>query len=89
MFVAWEFYYLHGAMGQMLRITFNSMDYNYQILNTGPVSKETREIQVLLDGETYTLVASQGQWLAKDPVEALVPGLLSAIGRALASRYRI
>ena len=76
-------------MGQMLRITFNNMDYNYQILNTGPVSKETREIQVLLDGETYTLVASQGQWLAKDSVEARAPGLLSAIGRALASRYRI
>ena len=29
-----------SPMAQVLRITFNNTDYNYQILNTNPVSKE-------------------------------------------------
>jgi hypothetical protein len=76
-------------MGQVLRITFNNIDYNYQILNTSPVSKETQEIQILLEGTTQTLVRSGNQWLPKEEDETMVPDLVAAIGRALGLRYRI
>jgi hypothetical protein len=75
-------------MGQVLRITFNNNDYNYQVL-TSPVSKETLEIQILLEGTTQTLIRHQGQWLPKETDEKIVPDLLVAIGRALSLRYRI
>jgi hypothetical protein len=76
-------------MGQVLRITFNNIDYNYQILNTSPVSMETQEIQILVEGTTQTLVRNGNQWLPKEPDETLVPDLVTAIGRALGLRYRI
>jgi hypothetical protein len=76
-------------MGQVLRITFNNIDYNYQILNTRPVSKETQEIQILLEGTTQTLVRNGNQWLPKETDETVVPDLVVAIGRALGLRYRI
>ena len=76
-------------MAQVLRITFNNTDYNYQILNATPVSKETQEIQILIEGTTQTLVRSGNQWLPKETDETLVPGLVAAIGRALGLRYRI
>jgi hypothetical protein len=75
-------------MGQVLRITFNNIDYHYQVLTT-PVSKETREIQILLDGTTETLIREQGQWLAKETAGRPVPELLAAIARTLSLRYRI
>jgi hypothetical protein len=76
-------------MAQVLRITFNNTDYNYQILNTTAVSKETQEIQILIEDTTQTLVRSGNQWLPKETDPAIVPGLVAAIGRALGLRYRI
>jgi hypothetical protein len=61
-------------MGQVLRITFNNKDYHYQVLNISPVSKETREIQVLLDGATYTLAVIRGQWLPRTRTRPISQG---------------
>jgi hypothetical protein len=75
-------------MAQVLRITFNDIDYNYQVINTTPIGKDTFEIQILLDGNTHTLTRQQGQWLAA-ATENADPNLLAAIGRALSLRYHI
>jgi len=76
-------------MGQVLRITFNNSDHRYQIVNEGPVSRETREIRVQLDGGTYVLVRRQQQWVPADDDDSQPPGLLAEIGRVLTLRYRI
>jgi len=76
-------------MGQLLRITFNNIDYNYQIVNSGPVNRETQEITVQIHGETFTLVRQQGQWVPAENDESQPPGLLAEIGRVLTLRYRI
>ena len=76
-------------MGQVLRITFNNTDHTFEIVHTTPISKETQEIQILLDGETHTLVCQDKQWLPKDSNDPIAAGLVAAIGKAVALRYRI
>lgn len=48
-------------MGQVLRITYNNSDYNFQILNHRLVSMETEEIQILFNGVTQTLICKEGR----------------------------
>jgi len=81
--------YLEPIMGQVLRITFNQQDYTFEILNTRPVSKETEEIQILLNGVTCTLVCQERRWLPKTESGELPNELAAAIGKAIALRYRI
>ena len=76
-------------MGQVLRITFNNIDYTFQILNTRPVSKETKEIQILLNGVTYTLICNERQWVPKTEAGEMPSELAAAIGKMIALRYRI
>jgi hypothetical protein len=76
-------------MGQVLRITFNNIDYTFEILNTRPVSKETKEIQILLNGVTQTLVCNERRWVPKTEVGEMPNELASAIGKMIALRYRI
>ena len=76
-------------MGQTLRITFHNMDHTYQILNTGPISKETEELQIQLDGATHTLVRRDKNWEPKEDGDSPEHGLVAAIAKAISSRYRI
>jgi hypothetical protein len=76
-------------MGQVLRITFNNIDYTFQILNTRPVSRETGEIQILLNGTTQTLVYNGLDWVPKAEDGDVHLELAVAIGKAIALRYRI
>jgi hypothetical protein len=87
--VAGAFSIFIGAMGQVLRITFNDIDYSFQILNSRPVNRETAEIQILLNGATQTLVYSNGSWLPKAGNDMVASNLALAIGKAIALRYRI
>jgi hypothetical protein len=76
-------------MGQVLRITFNNIDYTFQILNTSPVSRETKEIQILVNGVTQTLICNERQWVPKTETGEIPHGLAAAIGKMIALRYRI
>ncbi|MGN6398678.1 MAG: hypothetical protein ACTHMI_24120 [Mucilaginibacter sp.] len=76
-------------MGQVLRITFNHTDYTFEIFNTRPVSRETEEIQILLNGTTKTLVCNNRNWVPKSDNGELGDELAAAIGKAIALRYRI
>lgn len=78
-----------AIMGQLLRITFNNIDYTFQILNTRPVSRETEEIQILLNGTPHTLIYSQHAWVPKNEGGDIDKHLAVAIGKAIALRYRI
>ncbi len=76
-------------MGQLLRITYGPKDYSYQLLSEKPVSKETEEIKILLEGHSIMLVKADGQWLPVEATPGLEEGLLKAIGKAISLRYRI
>ena len=77
------------AMGQVLRITYNNTDYTFQILNTSPLSKEDREIQILVNGITTTIIKDNNGWRPKDDTDADAVGLATAIGKSLTLRFRI
>lgn len=76
-------------MGQVLRITFNQKDYNFQILNSKPVSKADQEIQILLNGVTTTLIKDINGWHPKEEGDIEIVELAVAIGKAIGLRYRI
>ncbi len=76
-------------MGQVLRITFDQIDYSFQILNSKPISKSDQEIQILLNGVTTTLVKDASGWHPKTADDFAKAGLAAAIGKAIAFRYRI
>ncbi|WP_157544026.1 hypothetical protein [Mucilaginibacter paludis] len=74
-------------MGQVLRMTHNGVDYSFVILNKEPLSRETREIIVSVNGETKTLVQRDRSWLPAE--EAGDVEVAMAIGKTIALRYRI
>jgi hypothetical protein len=76
-------------MAQLLRITFDKTDYSFKILNADPVSKETSELKILLNGETKTLIKDRHIWFPKESSDANIIGLAAAIGKTISLRYRI
>lgn len=76
-------------MGQLLRITYGTKDYSYQLLNDKPISKGTEQIHIVLEGEPVILVRKDGQWVPSETKYDLDQDLLKAIGKAISLRYRI
>lgn len=76
-------------MSLPLRITFEGVDYTYTIL-TKIIYKDTSEIKISLNNEELTIARNaSGEW---DPLERTIvdsPGLLKAIARNVALRYRL
>lgn len=72
-----------------MRITYNSKDYTFQVLNTKPLSKEEQEIQILPEGKTTTIVKEKQGWRPKSESDEEHAGLVQAIGKMLSLRYRI
>ncbi len=75
-------------MAQELRLTFEQNDYTFQILSL-PISKQTEEIEIFVDGATQTLIKEQQQWVPKEQSESFTTRLAEAIGKAIGLRYRI
>jgi len=75
-------------MAQELRLTFEHKDYTFRILS-GPVSRETAEIQIMVEGGTRTLIREAQQRVPKENAEAFSNRLPIAIGKAISLRYRI
>ncbi|RBQ07827.1 hypothetical protein [Pedobacter miscanthi] len=72
-----------------MRINFENKDYIYNIL-TKAISKDTIEIKVSLLGEEFTLVRTlDKEWDVFDKTIMDNPGLLRAIGKNIALRYRL
>jgi hypothetical protein len=76
-------------MSQPLRITFEENDYTYLIL-TPKITKDIKSIRIELEGQEYQLAPdSQHTWNAIDATISDHPGLLRAIARNIALRYRL
>jgi hypothetical protein len=76
-------------MSQPLRITFEGKDYTYSIL-TPKITKDIKTIRIELEGQEYQLSPDPGQqWAAIDATISDHLGLLRAIARNIALRYRL
>ncbi len=74
------------AMEHPLRITFKNNDYTFQLIRNIPITRETTEFQILLNGSPITISKEGRGWVADSQED---PELIDAIGRTLALRYRI
>lgn len=76
-------------MSLPLRITFEERDYTYTILSR-MINRETTEIRINFDDQELTLVKNQaGSWDALERTISDKPGLIQAIARNVALRYRL
>ena len=76
-------------MSLPLRITFGERDYTYTVLTRG-INKQTESIKISLNEEEFTLVRNQNhEWSALEETIGDHPGLLRAIARNIALRYRL
>jgi hypothetical protein len=76
-------------MSLPLRITFEEDDYTIFVL-TKSIDKQTTLIRISLDGQEYELAPNaRGEWNAVDATVHDQPGLLKAIARNVALRYRL
>jgi hypothetical protein len=76
-------------MGQLLRLHFENKDHSFRVLNTEPVTRETTEIHLLLDGAALTIIKSGPSWQSKDPASEVPASLVQAIAKAIILRFRI
>jgi hypothetical protein len=76
-------------MSLPLRITFDGKDYTYMVLTKG-ITKDINQIRISVDGEDFTLLrSSQNEWYAEELAVGDQAGLLKAIARNIALRYRL
>lgn len=76
-------------MSLPLRITFDGKDYTYTIL-TKLINKDTSEIKIRLNDEELTLFKNQkNEWDALERTISDELGLIKAIARNVALRYRL
>lgn len=76
-------------MSLPLRITFEGKDYSYTIL-TKLIDKHPIEIKIKLDNEELTLFKNQkDEWDVLERTISDEPGLIKAIARNVALRYRL
>lgn len=76
-------------MSLPLRITFDGKDYTYTML-TKLINKDTSEIKIRLHDEELTLFKNQkNEWDALERTISDQPGLIKAIARNVALRYRL
>ncbi len=76
-------------MSLPLRITVDNKDYSYTLL-TRIINKETEEIQILIEGEEFTLrKSSNGDWQAAEAAIDDNHQLLHSIIRSIKLRFRL
>lgn len=76
----------YSYKGQPLRITFKKLDYQIQILQKD-ITRETREIRLLLDGMVQMLIFDGNSWRFAETDDNTV--FAQAIWNAISLRYRL
>lgn len=76
-------------MEHPLRVTYKNSDYVFKLIRNAPVTKETTEFQIMLDGVITTICKDIKGWVQKDSNVEADPELLDAIGRTLSLRFRL
>lgn len=76
-------------MGLTLRLTFDEVDYNYQIIDSKQINQGATEFSVIVNGETVQLIKSdKNVWVQKNG-GSLNPELIQALGRSVSLRLRL
>ncbi|QNL47988.1 hypothetical protein H8S90_14340 [Olivibacter sp. SDN3] len=76
----------YSYKGQPLRITFKKLDYQIQILHRN-ITRDTREIRILLDGIVQTLTFDGNRWCFAETEDNT--DFAQAIWNAVCLRYRL
>lgn len=76
-------------MGQLLRLHFENKDHAFRILNDSPVTRETKSIDLTLDGQSLKIMKEGNLWVAETPVEGITEDLVNAIAKNITLRFRI
>jgi predicted nicotinamide N-methyase len=77
-------------MGLPLRITFKDNDYVYQIINSKLIDQYTTEFDIILNGDTVSLIKDEKRlWVQKDEIKSIDPELVHALGRSVSLRLRL
>ncbi len=78
------------TMGLPMRITFDDIDYTYQILNTNQINKHTTELELIFNGEKLDLMLDEKRnWVQKCDDKSVNPELVKALGRSVSLRLRM
>ncbi|MES2807167.1 MAG: hypothetical protein V4619_00990 [Bacteroidota bacterium] len=73
-----------------MRITFDDIDYTYQILNTNQINKHTTELELIFNGEKLDLMLDEKRnWVQKSDDKSVNPELVKALGRSVSLRLRM
>ncbi|GAA4308275.1 hypothetical protein GCM10023149_02140 [Mucilaginibacter gynuensis] len=75
-------------MGLPLRITYNNNDIKFTLLTEKP-STGVGDLEILIDGNTHRLRRFGNDWAEAGETTLLDSGLVKAIGKAIALRYRL
>ena len=71
-------------------MTFNDMDYAYQIINSRLTEQHTTELELVLEGEKVELQRDKNMvWVQKDGDSSFDPRLIQALGRSVSLRLRV
>ncbi|TWJ03425.1 hypothetical protein JN11_00968 [Mucilaginibacter frigoritolerans] len=77
-------------MGLQLRITFNDIDYVYEIINSKLINKNSTEIALLLNAEKIELIKDyKNIWVQKNGELSIAPEFAEALGRSVSLRLRL
>jgi len=77
-------------MGLQLRITFNEVDYVYEIINSKQINKNSTEIALLLNAEKIELIKDfKNSWVQKNGELSIDPEFAEALGRSVSLRLRL
>ncbi|MFD2148337.1 hypothetical protein [Mucilaginibacter antarcticus] len=73
-----------------MRITFDDIDYTYQILNTNQINKHTTELELIFNGEKLDLILDEKKnWIQNSEEKSVNPELVQALGRSVSLRLRM
>ncbi|MXV50294.1 hypothetical protein GS399_04865 [Pedobacter sp. HMF7647] len=76
-------------MTQPLRIHHQDKDYFYQLISPRKLTRETTEIELLLDNSSLKLLKNEAGWTVSGSLEQSREEVVALIVRSLASRYGI
>lgn len=73
--------------GQLLRITYKSIDHQFRIVKPSHIKVSTNEIEIQLDGVNKILQRDGRNWVFDEPNAD--QDFANAIGRLICLRYRL
>jgi hypothetical protein len=76
-------------MEHFLRVTYKNSDYTFKLIKNAPVTRDTTEFQIMLNGVITTICKDIKGWIQKESTVEADPELVDAIGKTLSLRFRL